>query len=330
MAYQELPVIYSYRRGYVVSYIDYSQLEKCLQSPEKGVRNSTILFSSAAKKRMKRILDLWHYSLSSENNMAFITLTLSSTWHRDTNYITLLQYFIEKMTYRYGGFNYVYKAEHQKNGNIHFHILTDCLMDWRVIRGVWNKLQRKHVDEYQIKMKKKYKNGFYFDKNMVNNNNVVVSEDIQFKRYKSGVKANWRNPNSTDIDIVDNIEQLGAYLNKYMTKSEEEINEKTPLKRYWGKNQELELLRYCTINENQIPLQKLIELEHKTIKEVVNNNKIVCKIHEVVTNTDINNLVDVQIKKNQEILGIRKNKIKQSNILIEKEIKKYKILFENN
>ena len=55
--------------------------------------------------------------------------------------------------------------------------------------------------------------------------------------------------------MVD-IEQLGIYINKYLTKNVEENNEmtekNTPIKRYWGKNQELEKLKFTTIKESEL------------------------------------------------------------------------------
>ena len=76
---------------------------------------------------------------------------------------------------------------------------------------------------------------------MENQNEFKVEIELLKKRYLYGKKCNWRNPNSTDIKIVVDIEQLGVYINKYLTKDVEENNEmppekNTPIKRYWGKN----------------------------------------------------------------------------------------------
>ena len=35
-------------------------------------------------------------------------------------------------------------------------------------------------------------------------NGKIVNEEIQLKRYEKGVKANWLNPNSTDVEIINN------------------------------------------------------------------------------------------------------------------------------
>ena len=129
-------------------------------------------------------------------------------------------------------------------------------MDWKVVRGIWNKTQHKEVDQYQNKQKTKYKNGYFYDRTMIENN-VIVSEEIQQKRYLQGKKANWRNPNSTDVKIITEKEynQIGNYINKYITKKEEEKQIKTEIKinRYWSCNKKLTQLKYPTITEDQIP-----------------------------------------------------------------------------
>src|SRR5690606_39568338 len=60
--------------------------------------------------------------------LSFITLTLPSPQGSISDKEIKrgpLRMFIQKMGRRYGMYNYVWKAEKQKNGNIHFHITTD-------------------------------------------------------------------------------------------------------------------------------------------------------------------------------------------------------------
>lgn len=42
-----------------------------------------------------------------------------------------------------GMWNYIWKSERQKNGNVHFHILTDTFLDQTLVRDFWNKCQSK-------------------------------------------------------------------------------------------------------------------------------------------------------------------------------------------
>lgn len=77
--------------------------------------------------------------------LAFITLTLSAEQMHNDKYIKehMLQPFLYWMT-RYYKASYVWKAETQLNGNIHFHITIDTFIHWRSIRAKWNHILAKH------------------------------------------------------------------------------------------------------------------------------------------------------------------------------------------
>lgn len=79
--------------------------------------------------------------------------------------------------------SYVWRAERQKNGNLHFHFCTDVYIPFDRLRDSWNqRLQRFHfINDYHAKHNK------------------------------------WH-PNSTDVHSVQNIRDLAAYMVKYMTK----------------------------------------------------------------------------------------------------------------
>lgn len=116
----------------------------------------------------------------------FITLTLSEAQQHDDNYIThkLLMPFL-KWLKRKGVDMYIWKAEVQDNGNIHYHITTHKYVHWRSVRNKWNNLQHNHGY-----LKK------YFDEH------------------------GTHDPNSTDIHAVKNDKQIISYMVKYMTKAD--------------------------------------------------------------------------------------------------------------
>jgi len=53
--------------------------------------------------------------------------------------------------------NYFWRAEPQRNGNVHFHILTDKFIDKWQIQKKWNEIQRRFgfTEEYEKRFKKK-------------------------------------------------------------------------------------------------------------------------------------------------------------------------------
>ena len=114
----------------------------------KNAVNWLILF--AEQKRIFSKTPFWNkkterWQQHFKFRIAFITLTLSDEQRHPDKYIKehLLQPFLYWMT-RYYRASYVWKAETQLNGNIHFHITIDTFIHWRSIRAKWNQLLAAH------------------------------------------------------------------------------------------------------------------------------------------------------------------------------------------
>lgn len=117
----------------------------------------------------------------------FITLTLSGKQVHSDQYVKkhMLQPFLKWMQHNYKAYSYIWKAEAQKNGNIHFHITTNKFIHWRAIRMKWNSIQQNH--------------------------GYTATQDVS-------------NPitdiNSTDVHAVKNTKKIALYMLKYFSKSE--------------------------------------------------------------------------------------------------------------
>lgn len=74
-------------------------------------------------------------------SLAFITLTLSDKQKHTDEEIKdrMLKPFLHWLTRSYHA-SYVWKAETQLNGNIHFHLTIDTFIHWKSVRAKWNKL----------------------------------------------------------------------------------------------------------------------------------------------------------------------------------------------
>ena len=72
--------------------------------------------------------------------LAFATLTLPVKQFHTDNQLKqdLLNPFIKRLKNDFGVINYVWKAEPQKNGNIHFHLLIDRYIDHRLLLSYWD------------------------------------------------------------------------------------------------------------------------------------------------------------------------------------------------
>jgi len=122
----------------------------------------------------------------------FITLTLSGK-QRSVSDRTIkskmLFPFIRNMRNVYGLRSYVWRAERQKNGNIHFHLTTDTYIPYDAIRDAWNFQQAKFhfIDEFNSRHNSEF-------------------------------------PNSTDVHSVQSIKNLASYLVKYMSKNEASLD----------------------------------------------------------------------------------------------------------
>ena len=119
---------------------------------------------------------------------------------------------------------YVWKAEKQINGNLHFHLLIDKKICWEWLRERWNTLINKFgfVDRYQQRMQSMTKEQ-YTEMRMTEynkRNGKPTDKQVQQiqKAFTEGVKCNWTNPNSTDIETLRNIKNVAGYISKYMSK----------------------------------------------------------------------------------------------------------------
>lgn len=149
-------------------------------------------FGPGSRKRLKECLSRWFDTVTIAQeflrvpvvplrNHTFLTLTLSSRQvHCDkTIKREVLNHFLIYLKRHYGVANFIWKAELQENGNIHYHIITDQYIPHEELRELWNTAQNRlsYVD--------------------------MFAHD---------------NPNSTDIHSLRRVKNVMAYVGKYMSK----------------------------------------------------------------------------------------------------------------
>lgn len=158
------------------------------------------LISHKAGKRINQALS-WFTAMSSkhtrvsgnhvkvENNLSFITLTLSGTQKHDDQYIKkyLLNALLVDLRRRFFVVSYLWRAEAQMNGNIHFHIVINRYIHYSHIRNIWNRIQAEHgyIEKYDVKSK----------------------------------WGSATNPPSTEIKAIYKCKNIAGYLSKYCTKN---------------------------------------------------------------------------------------------------------------
>lgn len=160
--------------------------------------NYTGTLTPYAKKRLKRAIHLMVASAKEKEatnfktgklfkfKVNFVTLTLPSPQGNITDKEIkkeVLDIFIKRLRRKLGLNNYVWRAEKQKNGNLHFHMITDTYLHYEKIRNDWNEClnKLKFIDKFEE-------------------------------------KHGHRNPNSTDVHAVWKVKNLTQYFIKYMSK----------------------------------------------------------------------------------------------------------------
>jgi hypothetical protein len=194
-------------------------------------RTASGLVSNNASRKIKRALDYFLLMAAPTKavipktgksftfRLVFVTFDLPSKQIHDDNTIKeqiLNQMIIELVRY-HGVKNYIWRAEKQKNGNIHFHLIIDKFIMYNILRKRWNRICNKlgYVDRYRDNQEEYHKNGFRVRKELL----TKWTEEQQRKAWIEGKKTNWSSPNSTDIHSVKHIYKLKDYITKYITKN---------------------------------------------------------------------------------------------------------------
>lgn len=168
--------------------------------------------------------------------LVFITLTLSSEQTHTDNELKnkLLNHFLTEIKKHYNIKHYVWRLEKQANGRAHFHIVCDNFIPHNDLRNMWNRIQNKlgYVDKYQTRMQSLSYAEYV---STYDSNNKYTPQQIKSAWIK-GKSSNWQHPNSTDVHSLQYINNIDAYLCKYMTKQEQN---KGISGRLWGCSQSL-------------------------------------------------------------------------------------------
>jgi hypothetical protein len=153
----------------------------------------------------------------------FITLTLPAPQEEITDKQIkkeCLDPFIKRLKRKHQLGSYVWRAERQKNNNIHFHIITDSWIHYEKIRNDWNDCINKFG--FVTKYKQKHSSLTLAEYLYLYPPTKTISRASRVKSYERGQATKWEQPNSTDVHAVWKVKNLTQYFIKYMTKGEGE------------------------------------------------------------------------------------------------------------
>lgn len=188
-------LVYAYSENRRTKEQDHLITEKAQQS-----KKFTGFMSNRTHAKISEIVNSWvkageDFKKANRNNrkvqkpiFTFITLTLPSEQkHTDKELKRLaLNRYLIWMFRKTEIKNYMWKAERQKNGNLHFHILADSYIPWEAIKIEWNS---------------------------------IMSDLGYIEPFFA--EHGHKEPNSTDIHKLKSVKNPAAYIAKYFSKSEE-------------------------------------------------------------------------------------------------------------
>jgi hypothetical protein len=289
--------IYDSRSGTTKNEILLQQLKEAKKRAYGGK------LTQGAKKRMTRAIDLLVQSSKktwgknevtgkrTSHTLSFITLTISNNNNLTgrQGFDLIFSHFLQWMRRTAKVTTYIWKAEVQERGQLHYHITTPSWIHYQKIRQKWNSLQQ-----------------------AAGITNDYYSEHGHY------------DPNSTDIKEVRMVNDLAGYMKKEFCKSiqnpyvqrEEKINERLVTNQItkeqqeqqlkelsiemkgWGKlwdcSKNLKAEKYYTIEESHDTHQRINELEKKgflTMQQLEQCTLIRIKGNQ---NTTILNLREIQ------------------------------------
>lgn len=216
----------------------------------------------------KRTVELSRNKKITNFQVAFITLKLPAVQRHSHSEITktCLNNFLNILRKKFGINNYVWRAELQKNGNIHYHLLIDRFIHYQNIRKYWN--SSIGILGYLSDYCNKFSLMNFEDYNNYRIQQGSTNRNENKKSYKYGNDTHWIMPNSTDVHSLRDVNNAAAYVCKYLTKkSPDDIGKKfqESLKcltgRLWGCSQSLSRLNNVRLdfNQNTKELCRLIE-----------------------------------------------------------------------
>ena len=161
--------------------------------------------------------------------MCFLTLTLPSKQVHPTSFITknIFNQFLTEIRQRTQMQNYVWRLEFQKNGNAHYHLVTDNYLDFFFARKIWNRILSNYG--YVQPYTEKFKGLSLAQYNTLVNTLGKTDFSVIAKRYAKGCQEKWKNPNSVDVKSVTSGKAISFYISKYFGKNEEEAVNHNPL-----------------------------------------------------------------------------------------------------
>lgn len=290
----QIKSIHEFKTRKIISSSSSTHSKSSLQNSHSSIsnlsnNNHNFVISDNAYRNLKRRIN-WLYYLSKSKSVktysgkniynfkiGFITLTLPSKQKTCTKDVTnnLLNNFLTEVRQRTKMENYVWRLEFQKNGNVHYHIVTDTYLDYFFIRKIWNRILKLngYISEYQNKFKNLSLSEY---RNIVDKNHKIEFKNIA-KRYAKNKSENWENPPSVDVKSVISNQAISNYISKYFSKE----NDENPIKNEFDNDENSKNLRlwFCSRSLSKLKtVSNFVEAVKYDIFSIISHSKKIKKI----------------------------------------------------
>jgi hypothetical protein len=205
---------------------------------------------------------------------SFITLTLpTKQTHSDLEIKKCLNQFLTQLRATFNLSNYIWKAELQANGNIHFHLIIDLPIHHSAIRYYWN--QSIETLGYVSAYRNTFSSLALAEYAQIRN--LPVSQCVS--AYQKGISTNWSSPPTEQVISVHSNGQLSHYLTKYITKplsnencnlSESELERVQNFGRTWARSQSLSSIIF-QFRYDWNSLKDFLSVELDSLKKVIHD-----------------------------------------------------------
>lgn len=233
-------------------------------SSKKEIRDSIFSMYQLSKPRtVKAVGGKFIYNF----RQSFVTLTLPSKQiHSDVEIKKCMNHFLTNIRRSFKVENYVWKAELQKNENIHFHLSFDKYIHFQAVRYYWLLAIKPlgYVDAYAAKFSAMsvFQYAAY--------RGLTVPEASA--AYGQGVRSRWQSPNCVDVSAVTTASSVSNYLSKYFAKNDDQNLDPERIAAFgkvWARSTSLSRLKYRNKFEFQ-EVKKFIQqlIEMKAVKRV--------------------------------------------------------------
>lgn len=275
--------------------------EKSKSNLNKGYKRGNDLSLTSKKEIIKRIK--WINEIGEVKNYktkkgdiiqyksSMITLTLPKKVVIEPAEITkvALNNFITLLRKVSGMNNYVWKLELQKNGNVHYHIITDVEIDFFYIKKIWNNSLNLLgiIDEYSREQRKikfsnyeqKRINEFKKYKKIGKLSPTQIKNEIK-RTWEIGQKTQWREPNTINVKRIQLDYNIAGYIAKYISKDEKNSElQGRKIGRLWSSSSNLSKIKLIGESIQDI-LQLVYDYSYQVYKkkEIINDYFSIIKI----------------------------------------------------